>query len=195
LPSSFRNAGLAFVILTALLGCEAHADDPFVTIEGDAKSVAWWVLAEFHPFTRDVRGIPVEKIRKNWCKATEFRKDLMPRELLFEYGTDAMEGGGLSFAIEGSFDGSGSREVALVGVYEECGGQRGRFILILDLVAAGQPKIRFVEAVPTAHQFGALSREKDNVIAVWSCMECDGVSKLKWDRKRRKFAWLPDPFE
>src|SRR5215475_6743516 len=102
-----------------------------MTIEGNLKEAAWWVIADFHPFTTEVRGLPVSQIRKSWCKATEFRKDLIPRELLFEGGVDAMEASKLSFAIEGHFDGTAAKQVALVGVYEECSGQKGRFILVL----------------------------------------------------------------
>jgi hypothetical protein len=164
----------------------------FVTINGDRKYAAWWVVAEFHPFTADVRGIPVRKIRKNWCKATEFRKDLIPKKLLFEGGVDAMEASKLSFALEGHFDGSPTKQVALVGVYEECSGQKGRFLLILDQPPSGPPKVRFVDDVLTANQFGALSLGKDNSITEWACMDCDNMAVLKWDPQKHRFAWLPD---
>ncbi len=169
---------------------------PFVTVEGDLKSTAWWVLAEFHPFTTEVRGIPVSQIRKNWCKATEFRKDLIPKELLFENGRNEMEAGGRFFAVEGNFDGSATKQVALTGVYQECAGQKGSFVLILDQpINTRKPRIRFITTSETNHQFLALEKEKDNRIVVWTCMECDAFSVLKWDRKKRKFEWLPQPDE
>ena len=171
----------------------AHAEQPFMTVEGDTSSTAWWVLADFHPLTTEVRGIPVSQIRKGWCKATEFRKDLIPRQLLFEGGADAMEASRQSFAIEGNFDGSPMKQVALVGVYEDCKGARGRFVMILDLPAGGKPSIRLLEAVKTPHQYTALSLQDDKTIVVWSCMDCDDFAKLKWDRKRHKFAWLHPP--
>jgi hypothetical protein len=183
--------GCLFTLMTA----QASGQQPFVTVEGDLKNIAWWVISEFHPFTTAVRGIPVGKIRKSWCKVTEFRTDLIPRELLFEGGVDAMESSGLSFALEGHFDGSITAELAVVGVYEECSGQKGRFILILDQLPNGKPKVRFVNAVPTDHQFGALSAGKDNTILAWACMACDNISVLKWDPKKRKFDWLPEPEE
>ncbi|SDO94644.1 hypothetical protein SAMN05444050_5414 [Afipia sp. GAS231] len=171
------------------------AQAPFVTIEGNLESTAWWVLADFHPFTTEVRGIPVNQIRRNWCKATEFRKDLIPKELLVVNGTDQMEEAKLSFALQGHFDGSATTQVALVGVYQECSGQKGRFVLIIDQPANanGKAKIRFVSALPTGHQFGVLSQGEDNAIAAWGCMECDDRSVLKWDRKKRKFDWLREP--
>ncbi len=174
----------------------APAQQEFVTTKGDLKSTAWWVIAEFHPFTTEVRGIPANQIRKNWCKATEFRKDLIPKELLVdESGVDTMRAAEMSFAVDGRFDGSTVKQVALVGAYEECGGQKGSFILILDQPGDGKAKIRFVNAVRTDHQFGALQKGKDNTIVAWSCMDCDGNSVLKWDRKKRKFDWLPEPDE
>jgi hypothetical protein len=172
---------------------QARGQQSFVTVEGDLKSTAWWVLADFHPFTTEVRGIPVNQIRKNWCKATEFRKELIPRELLFADNVDAMEAAKLSFAMEGHFDGSAANQIALVGVYQECSGKKGTFVLILDQPADGNSKIRFVSTTPTDHQFGALGKGEGNTIVVWGCMECDGRSVLKWDRKKRKFDWLPDP--
>jgi hypothetical protein len=181
--------GATFVLALS----QVSAQQSFVTINGDLKTTAWWVLADFQPFTAEVRGIPAGHIRKNWCKATEFRKDLIPRELLFENGSDEMEQAQLSFAMEGRFDGSLSTQVALVGVYQECAGKKGRFILIIDRPAGGPPKIRFVDAVETDRQFGALAKGKDNTLIAWACMECDNYSVLKWNPKSRKFEWLPKP--
>lgn len=182
---------------------EAWAQQSFVTIKGDPKAIAWWVIADFQPFTTEVRGIPANQIRKTWCKATEFRKDLIPRQLLFENGTDEMEAAELSFAIEGHFDGSPMTQVALVGVYQECSGKKGRFILIVDRPADGlprirptktrPPKIRFVNAAETDRQFGALAKGKDNTLVAWTCMECDNHSILKWNPKSRKFQWQSGP--
>jgi hypothetical protein len=183
--------GSAFVLTVA----QAPGQQPFVTVQGDLKYQAWWVAAEFHPFTTEVRGIPANQIQKNWCKATEFRRDLIPRELLFAHGVDEMEASKLSFAVEGHFDGSPTRQVALVGVFQECSGQKGRFVLILDRPANGKAKIRFVDSVQTDRQFGALENGKDGTIVVWACMECDAVSVLEWDRKKRKFDWRPEPDE
>jgi len=187
---------LALITAHPSLAQAPLAQAPFVTVEGDLKSTAWWVLAEFHPFTTEVRGIPVSQIRKNWCKATEFRKDLIPKELLFENGRNEMEAGDRFFALEGSFDGSATKQAALTGVYQECAGQKGSFVLILDQpINTRKPRIRFISTSETNRQFLALEKEKDNRIVVWTCMECDAFSVLKWDRKKRKFGWLPQPDE
>jgi hypothetical protein len=176
----------AFVFATAL----ACAEQPFMTLDKKMGDAVWWLAAEFHPFTTEVRGIPAGKIRKSWCKATELRKDLLPREVVFDRnGKDAMQD--FSFALEGSFDGSAAKQVALVGVYEDCAGKTGHFFVILEPSPAGQFKVRFLDTEQNVHPFSALSIDKDKTIYVWSCMECDNVAKLKWDRKRRKFVWLP----
>ncbi|MDN4988032.1 hypothetical protein QY049_33220 [Bradyrhizobium sp. WYCCWR 13022] len=178
-------------VLAAVTTAQAAAQQAFVTLNGDPKKEAWWVIAEFHPFTTEVRGIPANQIRKSWCKATEFRKDLIPRELLFDGNTDAMAAVNMSFAIEGHFDGTTTKQVALVGVFQECAGAKGRFVLIIDQPAGGKPKIRFVSAVRTDRQFGALQKGKDGALVTSACMECDEGSVLKWDRKKRQFDWVP----
>ena len=203
LTSSFTRHVLGLIvrsiiglsILAALTSAQAAAQQAFVTLNGDLKTAAWWVIADFHPSTTEVRGIPANRIRKSWCKATEFRKDLIPRELLFDGNTDAMAVANMSFSIEGHFDGTTTKQVVLVGVFEECDGPKGRFILILDQPVEGTPKIRFVNAVRVDRQFGALQKGKDNSIVAWACMECDNFSVLKWDRKKRKFDWQPDPVD
>ncbi|MEY9193668.1 hypothetical protein ABH991_007096 [Bradyrhizobium ottawaense] len=98
---------LGVLLLTA---AQAPGQQAFVTLNGNLKTEAWWVIAEFRPFTAEVRGIPANQIRKSWCKATEFRKDLIPKELMFENGTDAMKGAGMSFTIEGRFDGGATKQ-------------------------------------------------------------------------------------
>jgi hypothetical protein len=182
---------LAVCGLIALTSFQASAQQNFLTLKGDPKKEAWWLIADFNPFTADVRGIPANQIRAGWCKATEFRRDLLPRQLLVEGGADTMQSAGLSFAIEGSFDGAPTKQIAVVGVYQECAGPKGRFVLILDQPADGRGRVRFVDAVPADRQFGALQKGKGGALVVWDCMECDGSSVLKWDRRKRAFGWAP----
>ena len=182
-------AALSCVLFTAVA---AHAEQPFMTID-EKSGGAWWVAAEFHPFTTEVRGIPANKLGKSWCKATELRKDLLPKEIVIDQnGGDSMEG--YSFALEGNFDGSASKQIALVGVYEECGGKTGHFFTILDQPAVGRPKVRFLSSVQDPHPFAALT-VNDKTIIIWACLECDNYAMLEWDRKRRKFVWIPIPAE
>ena len=66
--------------------------------------------------------------------------------------------------------------------------------MILEQPTGGKPKIRFLNAVRTDRQFGALAKG-DGTSVAWACMDCNGFSVLKWDRKRRKFDWEPQPDE
>jgi hypothetical protein len=96
---------------------------------------------------------------------------------------------GYSFSLEGNFDGSANKQVALVGVYEECSGKTGYFFLILDQPAVGQPKVRFLNTTEDAHPFAALSTDDGKTIRIWARMECDNVTELKWDLKHHKFMF------
>jgi hypothetical protein len=104
---------------------DAGETQEFVTVDPEPAYYAWRLRARFHPFETEVRGIPVQKIRKNWCKAFEFRRELFPQDLQEDLKS-------VDFALDGFFDGSKTKQTALVGAYETCGGERGGFFLIFD---------------------------------------------------------------
>jgi hypothetical protein len=189
--ASLSRAVVALLcLLMVAAATAAQADQPFMTL-AERGYGTWWLDAEFHPFTAEVRGVPANKIKRTWCKATEFRKDLLPKEIVIEEnGGDSMEG--YSFALEDNFDGSARKQIALVGVYEDCSGKTGRFFMILDQPVVGRPKVRFLDTLETPHQFLALKSEDKEITVYWGCLECDNITTLKWDRKRRKFVWLQD---
>ena len=115
--------GIVLAIALAIIPVIASAQEkPFLTTAPTPDYYAWWLRTEYHPFGTDVRGIPVARIRPGWCKANEFRKDLFPAE-----EAKSFEGSGLSFALDGFFDGSTTRQTALVGVCETCKGEHGVF--------------------------------------------------------------------
>jgi hypothetical protein len=129
-----------------------------------------------------VRGIPVDKIRLTWCKATEFRKALFPAELRPD-----LEQGNVSFSVDGHFDGSKTRQTALTGVYETCRGQRGSFLLILARPPEKPPAVRFVHEMPDI-QFGILAASPDSSLVVFHCMECDNATRFKWSKAKKRFV-------
>ena len=174
-------ASLFFALTTAIGNAELNN---FVTIAPEPKSYAWWLRAEFHPFDVEVRGIPL-KMRATWCKATEFRKELFPPDR----ASDLDHSGGLSFTVDGSFDGSKTRQTALVGAYETCTGKKGSFLLILARPQARAPVIRFVHEM--VRPFGMLTASTDSTLAVLHAMGCDHFTKFKWDKSRRRFVQLP----
>jgi len=137
----------------------------------------------------EVRGIPVQKIRPDWCKATEFTRELMPKKEMEEEGSDKiMDEVGLAFAVEGRFvrNRRGARQVALVGVYQTCAGKKGRFLLVLD---QGSNNIRFVDVTPTETQFAVLAPDKRAVVILY-CLECDVGDTLRWNTNKKAFAWV-----
>src|SRR5262245_24148543 len=177
---------IVFAVILAALASAASAES-FVTVPPGPKLEAWWLRAQFNPTHTEVRGIPVAKIRANWCKATEYRRELFPKELLVEKGVDLMAYSHQSFALTGSFDGSKTKQVALVGVYQTCGGEKGSFLLIID---ESTHKIRFVDAEARKTQYAALARAPRNAIGLFYCMECDDSGLLRWNPKKQAFAWV-----
>src|SRR5262249_53380267 len=96
-PHAIRaSLSRAIIALSGLLmvasATAARGDQPFMTLS-EPRRGAWWLDAEFHPFTTEVRGVPANKINKSWCKASELRKDLLPKKIVIEEnGGDSMEG-------------------------------------------------------------------------------------------------------
>jgi len=173
-------------LVQMVVATNGHAQSDFVKIAPEPKSYMWWLRAEFRPFETEVRGIPIGVIRKSWCKATEFRKGLFPPEAM----PDLDHSGDLAFSIDGSFDGSKTRQTALIGVYETCAGKRGSFLLVLARPQGARPKIMFVHEMPD-EPFGMLAALPDSTIQVFHCMECDLATQFRWDRSRRRFVQLP----
>jgi hypothetical protein len=189
---NFRIKLALLASLVQMIGTTiGHAQSDFVKVAPEPKSYAWWLRAEFHPFETKVRGIPVGAIRKSWCKATEFRKDLFPAEA----APYLEHSGGLAFSADGFFDGSRTRQTALIGVYETCTGERGSFLLVFAHPPGRPTKIMFVHEIPD-HQFGMLTVLPDSTIQVFHCMECDNTTKFRWNKSRRRFVQLsPDEQE
>jgi hypothetical protein len=159
----------------------------FLTTAPQPDYYAWWLRTEYHPFGTDVRGIPVAKIRSGWCKANEFRRDLFPSDFA-PYLDSSM----LSFVV----DGSKTPQTALTGVYETCKGKRGAFFLVVARPGGKPPAVRFIVEMEGEREFAMVDAVDASTVAVFHCMECDHVSKFKWNRKKRSFMLLsPDKDE
>ena len=156
-------------------------------MDPEPANYAWWLRARFHPLETEVRGIPVQKIRKNWCKASEFRRELFPQDLQEDLKS-------VDFAVDGFFDGSKTKQTALVGAYETCAGEGGEFFLIIDWPRRGTPTIRFIKTGPTDHPFATVRAKPDRSIVVWYCMSCDFGTQYKWDQSKRTFVVVPEEF-
>lgn len=178
-----RRIFLAAIL--AALATVAHAQ-PFATVKPGTD--AWWLRTSFHPMHTEVRGIPVQKIRRNWCKATEFTRALMPKKEMEEDKSEQMmDQVGLAFSFTGNFDRSKTKQVALVGVYQECTGKKGSFLLIID---EETQKVRFLDTTPGAQQFAILSVHENDIV-LSGCMECDAGGVLRWNAKQKAFRWVP----
>jgi hypothetical protein len=179
------------IILAALPTIGSAQEKPFLTTAPTPNGYAWWLRTEYHPFGTDVRGIPVAKIRHGWCRANEFRKDLFPPDEAASF-----EGSRPGFAVDGFFDGSKTRQTALVGVYETCKGRRGAFLLVMALPEGKPPVVKFVQEIPGEREFAMVYAEDASTVAMYHCMECDQVSKYRWNKARKRFVLLPpDPGE
>ncbi|HKS65104.1 MAG TPA: hypothetical protein VJT13_25610 [Xanthobacteraceae bacterium] len=177
-------ARILIVVLLAAFVTAAQAQG-FYTLK--TGSEAWWLRASFNPMHTEVRGIPVTSIRATWCKATEYTAELMKDLLAQEQAGQTMKEARLAFAVEGQFDRSRVKQVALVGVYQECAGRKGAFLLIID---AGTNKVRFVDTTPGEAQFAAVGAAKRDIVFT-TCLECDGGGVLRWNAKKKTFAWVP----
>ncbi|MEA2874211.1 MAG: hypothetical protein QOH67_4187 [Hyphomicrobiales bacterium] len=175
---------VALAIILTVFATAAQAQGFYTLKQGKE---AWWLRASFNPMHTEVRGIPVRSIRPNWCKATEYTRALMPKKEMEEEGSGKlMDEVGLSFSVTGNFDRSKTRQVALVGVYESCAGQKGAFLLVID---EATQKVRFVDATPSKTQFAVLAPDKKDIVILY-CMECDVGGTLRWNAKKKAFAWL-----
>jgi hypothetical protein len=181
---------MALASIFFVLAATANAQqNDFVTVEPEPQSYAWWLRTKFHPFETEVRGIPVGKIRATWCKASEFRKDLFPPDLRPE-----LDGYRVTFSHDGFFDGSKTRQTALVGAYESCAGETGAFLLVLAWPRRGLPTIRFVQEISAEYPFAILqSPPAPDMIVLFYCLSCDHVSRFKWDKPKRRFELIPSP--
>jgi hypothetical protein len=174
----------AFIIAALLLPVCAAAQTS-VTVRPEPKSDVWWLRAEFHPRDTEIRGIPVNKIRAHWGRAGEFTPDMFPAETLVENGYDHLKETGLSFSVQGSFDGSRLSQTALIGVYETCARKKGRFFLIFD---TGTKRVRFLDTDDSAKEQFAVIGSDGRTLHIFYCLECDNVSTVRWDRARKRFV-------
>src|SRR4029079_12223744 len=100
--------------------------------------------------------------------AKEFRMDLFPRKLSVAFGPDKSP-----FAADAFFDGSRTKQTALVGAYETCSGKHVAFFLIIGWPEGKPPEVRFLHEMQGDKEFAALSVSRDGAMTVYHCLECD----------------------
>jgi len=180
---------ICFLIAGPTIG--GAQDKPFLATSPAPEYYAWWLRTEYHPFGPDIRGIPAAKIRAGRCQVNELRRDMFPDDLALYFGEDKSP-----FAVDGVFDGSKTKQTALVGVYQTCKGARGAFLLIVSWPANKPPVIRHLVELPGEREFAVVSASADSTITLKHCLECDHISKYRWDRSKKRFVLVPpDPDE
>jgi hypothetical protein len=90
------------------------------------------------------------------------------------------------FRLRGRFTGE-NELLALVGHYEECDGETGSFIMLLD-DAAAPPRLVHVDDLPYVSGLQYM-RLVDGDLTVSTCFECGDVTGYFYDRRRGRFYW------
>ena len=52
------------------------------------------------------------------------------------------------------------------------------------------PVVKFVQELPGEQEFAMVATVDVSTIALFHCLECDFVSKFRWDRTKRRFVSL-----
>lgn len=160
--------------------CRAEAP-AFVSVAPEPTNHAWWLRAEYNPFGKTVRGIPIKLISKQWCYANEFTANLISAELMRDVWSE------LSFSVDSQF-GQGRKKTALVGAFETCAHEKGLFVLILEQ-RKNIKVVRFLEQFMFQKSLAALRVTSRDTLELWWCSECDNSQELVWDAKQKKFVW------
>ena len=173
---------LALCLCLALLSTVCRADRPaFLSVAPEPTNHAWWLRAEYNPFSKTVRGIPIKLLSKQWCYANEFTTDLFPAEYMQDISPK------LSFAVESRL-GQRRKLTALVGAFETCAHEKGLFLLILEQRKSIKV-VRFLEQFSFQKSLAALQLTKRDTLELWWCSSCDNSQELEWNPKQKKFVW------
>lgn len=147
----------------------------FISIQA-GENVAWYLRSEFHPFGKTIRGIPVEKINPNWCKANEFKETLFLDDIP-RADIKAIQKDGGTFSLTEKFDGV-NQQTALVGIYETCSHDTGTFLMLLQTEKSSSP-IVFLKEYANAFFVYLLPLQKNRMVLA-DCYGCDSGAIYTW---------------
>jgi hypothetical protein len=185
-------AGVACAWLTGVAGAQvtasptpAAATPAVLTVRAEPARDPWWLRASLVPRATVVRGLPIKRFEPAWCAAEAFSRDLFGEELLGLAGGNPLDG--VSFALDGNFDGGTKLQTAFVGAYRRCDGEHGLFLAIIER-SGERTRMRFLVEVPDpGTAFAALSLEPDGALAVWWCAACDNGHRIVFNRETRGY--------
>lgn len=147
-----------------------------------ARSIAWWVTAEYKPAETRIEGVPVETIDPSWSKVLVLNKKNCCQgdsNKLDELKEDKEA----VFSLEGDFNKDGTKDKIIVGVYRDKADQEGQFLLVLTRYKRGWGKV-FLRSTFGKPGFSILApyKEKGKYITQWAfCIGCDDFVVLLWE--------------
>jgi hypothetical protein len=156
-----------------------------LTVRAEPARDPWWLRASLMPRATAVRGLPIKRFEPTWCAAEAFSRELFGEELLGLTAGNPLDG--VSFALDGNFEGGTKPQTAFVGFYRRCDGERGLFLAIIER-SGERTRVRFLVEVPDpGAAFAALSLDPDGALAVWWCAACDNGHRIVFNRDTRGF--------
>lgn len=198
LSCDMRTIGHLLVALAFAAGFApaAMAQRPFVSVSAaDGSNLAWWIRdMTSRPAGTVVAGLPLARINAalvrgspRWCQAQALATSSFTSPspaIRAEIAATMRELGSPFFARLRM----GGRPLdAVAGNYRACNGRVAPFLLLVDR-SARVPRVAYVQTMPEWQPFIAIRAEGSRLIAR-SCLECDHVEALSWDRRRARFVW------
>ena len=203
--------GLAFALPVAR--AQSPGQDPFVFVSATERhgsrpgpaTMAWYLLPmSIRPTGTSVAGVPLSAINawreehlrgrpaidvEPWCFANALseRSFASPdRTVQANIDQSFRDNPDHRFRLRGRFTGT-DELLAIVGHREDCAGETGSFIMLVD-DASAPPRVAYVDELP--YESGLhFMRLVDGDITVSTCFECGDVTGFFYDARRRRFYW------
>jgi hypothetical protein len=180
-----KPALLLGLLWLCLAAPPASAADKVLVIASEPADKPWWRRAQWQPRATLVQGVPIKRLHPDWCAAEALSRSAFDAAA----GAAAVEQAlaGRSLMLHGNFDGSGAPQIAFVGAYRRCAGEKGLFAAIVE-PAKDRVRMRFLVEVPEPGSgLALLDREPDGSLAVWWCADCGNGNRIAFNRERREF--------
>lgn len=167
------------IILLALFGAglafgnpgSTPSKAPTVNREGNQ---AWFISALVEPVGKEIEGLPLSEISKDWDLAT-----VLSLDLALAGAKNSPDFSHLSFVLDISYPTGIFSDRAFAGVYKKKKGEIGRFLLILRRKGGTKWKKSFLLEEPFSLGFSFLDLEGQKL--TWGdCYNCDSFIEVEW---------------